>query len=59
MHKYLEKKNEVHFDKIFNQVFGKRILLYTVNTRRFLFEIDTGQSRRISEIVYVRRIYVI
>lgn len=23
MHKYLEKKNEVHFDKIFNQVFGK------------------------------------
>lgn len=22
MHKYLEKKNEVHFDKIFNQVFG-------------------------------------
>lgn len=31
MHKYMEKKNEVNFDKIFNQVLGKShvILLYT------------------------------
>lgn len=25
MHKYLEKKNEVNFDKIFNQTLGKLI----------------------------------
>lgn len=23
MHKYMEKKNEINFDKIFNQVLGK------------------------------------
>lgn len=26
MHKYLEKKNEVNFDKIFNQVLGNSII---------------------------------
>lgn len=34
MHKYLEKKEEVNFDKIFNQVLGKSIniiLLLTIS----------------------------
>lgn len=26
MHKYMEKKNEVNFDKIFNQVLGEYFL---------------------------------
>lgn len=30
MHKYLEKKGEVNFDKIFNQVLGKLSLAQVV-----------------------------
>lgn len=31
MHKYMEKKNEVNFDKIFNQVLGEYVLFFTEN----------------------------
>lgn len=29
MHKYMEKKNEINFDKIFNQVLGKSHVIYS------------------------------
>lgn len=53
MHKYLEKKNEVHFDKIFNQVFGKyhqtnKIMYYVLRNQ------TPASARTACEIVVLK-----
>lgn len=44
MHKYMEKKNEVNFDKIFNQVLGELIkvqyLLFDNVIRKYTIKFD-------------------
>jgi hypothetical protein len=46
MHKYLEKKGEVNFDKIFNQVLGKPSR--TSGVAKFLNCVSTSRPFRIS-----------
>lgn len=39
MHKYLEKKNEVNFDKIFNQMLGELCWIFNICTPLYLLSI--------------------